>query len=548
MQAMLIRTTLAACLAVAGIAAVPTVSAPPAVAAKSNAAPEAEVTRDAIIRILNHKDRLPLQLERVRDVLKQHYVDNQGELLWVGTGRMTPLVQRLEFAEDDGLQKSDYPVDYLISLRDQVDPSNVLAAGYTEIAFSAFFLGYAKDLATGRVILHKIDRDHFQKPRNIDLLALLQGVSEQKNPSSYLDSVEPQNAHYRALKSLLRKYRDIAARGGWGSMDRGEALKPGMSDARVPQLRARLERSGDISPRSPADPELYSEDLVLAFEQFQKRNGLTPDGVIGPNSLSMLNVTAEERMRQIIVNMERWRHMPRDMGDKHLMVNIAAFELYRYEAGQLMETRPVMVGKDRHQTPIFSDELEYVDINPTWTVPYSIATKEMLPKLKANPTYLGPNFQLLAGGKEIPFSSVNFNHYSRGNFPFTIRQKPGEKNALGVIKFMLPNRHAIYLHDTPARALFGKTQRAFSHGCIRVYKPLEFGETILRDVPGWDLERLKAVVETRKTTRVRLPQKKPIHILYATAWRGEGGSVEFRQDIYSRDKKLYNALFGKPTS
>jgi len=548
MRHVLLRTVAAIGLATGGLMSAAVVNTPPAVAAKGNAAPDAQATRDAIIRILDHKDRLPLQLERVRDVLRQHYIDNQGAILWVGTGRMTPLVQRLEFAEDDGLQPGDYPVDYLVGLRDQVDPTNALAAGYTELAFSAFFLSYARDLATGRVILHKIDRDHFQKPREIDLLALLQGVSGDRNPSHYLDTVEPQNAHYRALKSLLRKYRQIAARGGWGTMDRGEVLKPGMSDPRVPQLRARLEKSGDISPRTPADPELYSGDLVLAFEQFQKRNGLDTDGVIGPNSLSMLNVSAQERLRQIVVNMERWRHMPRDMGDRHLMVNIAAFEMYRYEDGQLVDARPVMVGKDRHQTPIFSDELEYVEINPTWTVPYSIATKEMLPKLQANPNYLGPNFQLLAGGKEIPFSSVDFNQYSRGNFPFTIRQKPGEKNALGQIKFMLPNRHAIYLHDTPARALFAKTQRAFSHGCIRVYKPLEFGETILRDVPGWNLQRIMDVVATGETTRVKLPQKKPVHIVYATAWRGEGGSVEFRQDIYGRDKKLYNALFGKPTS
>ena len=542
------RTFTRASLATAALAATASSLSVPVLAAKGNAAPDASSTRDAIVRILNHKDRLPLQLERVREVLRHHYLDNAGDIFWVGTGRMTPLVQRLEFAEDDGLQPGDYPVDYLVSLRDQIDPSNALAAGYTELAYSAFFLGYARDLATGRVILSKIDRDHFQKPREIDLLALLQGVGSAENPSNYLDTVEPQNAHYRALKSLLRQYRVIAANGGWGTMDRGEVLKPGMSDPRVQQLRARLEKAGDISPRSPADPNLYGDDLVLAFEQFQKRNGLDPDGVIGPNSLSMLNVTAQERVRQIIVNMERWRHMPRDMGDKHLMVNIAAFELYRYEYGQLKEARPVMVGKDRHQTPIFSDELEYVDINPTWTVPYSIATREMLPKLQANPTYLGDDFQLLAGGKEIPFSSVNFNQYSRGDFPFTIRQKPGPKNALGIIKFMLPNRHAIYLHDTPSRALFAKTQRAFSHGCIRVYKPLEFGVTILRDVPGWTLERLEQVVETRKTTRVTLPNKIPVLIVYATAWRGEGGSVEFRTDIYGRDKKLYNALFGKQTS
>jgi murein L,D-transpeptidase YcbB/YkuD len=543
-----IRFAAVLCLAVALFAGPLLIRAEVAQAAKGNAAPDAASTRQAIISVLSTKDRLPLPIQRVRKTLTKHYLENDGEIFWVGTNRMTPFIQRLEFADDDGLKRTDYPVDYLIGLRDQIDPANPLAAAYAEIAYSAFFLGYASDLASGRVILSKIDRDHFQKPRKLDLLALLEGIGSSRNPSQYLSTIEPQNSHYRALKSLLREYRNIAGEGGWGTVARGEALKPGMSDPRVLQLRARLEKTGDVLPRQVPDPLVYSPDLVLATEQFQKRNGLDADGIIGPGSLSMLNVTAEERMRQIIINMERWRHMPRDMGDRHLMVNIAAFEIYTYQDGSMIEARPVMVGKNRHQTPNFSDELEYVEINPTWTVPYSIATKEMLPKLKANPGYLGNSFELLAGGRSIPFRSVNFNNYSRGNFPFTIRQKPGAKNALGIIKFMLPNRHAIYLHDTPSKSLFGRTQRAFSHGCIRVYKPLEFGVSVLRDQEGWTLERLQNVVATRKMTRVKLKQKIPVHIVYATAWRGEGGSVEFRKDIYSRDKKLYNALFGKPTS
>ena len=246
--------------------------------------------------------------------------------------------------------------------------------------------------------------------------------------------------------------------------------------------------------------------------------------------------------------MERWRWMPEDMGDNHIMVNIAAFELQRVNSGSIIERIPVVVGKPYHQTPVFSDKMEYVEINPTWTVPYSIATKEMLPKLKQNPYALGAGYQLLAGGQSVPFSSVDFNQYSRRNFPFTIRQGPGEKNALGRVKFMFPNKHAVYLHDTPSRGLFSRNARAFSHGCVRVYQPIKLAEKILKDVPKWSPGRIADVLASRKTTRVSLPRHIPVHIVYASAFRGEGGTIEFRPDIYGRDKKLYRALFGKPTS
>jgi murein L,D-transpeptidase YcbB/YkuD len=181
-------------------------------------------------------------------------------------------------------------------------------------------------------------------------------------------------------------------------------------------------------------------------------------------------------------------------------------------------------------------------------VPYSIATKEMLPKLRQNPNALGPNFELLASGQAINFSSVDFNQYNGSNFPYTIRQKPGEKNALGRVKFMFPNKHAVYLHDTPSRSLFHKDTRAFSHGCVRVYKPIALARKVLRDVPKWSPDRIEQTLASKKTTRVVLPAKIPVHIIYATAFRGEGGSIEFRPDIYGRDRKLYRALFGKPTS
>ena len=519
-----------------------------AFAAKAGLAPGLAETKDAIVEILASEDRLPGHLQRVRKTLTTYYIDNDAPVYWVGTGRMTPFIQRLLYADEDGLKLEDYPADYLIALRDTIDASDPVSAGYTELAFAAYFLRYAADLKTGRFIPSKIDPKLFQPRRKLDEINILETLNGYNNPEQYLDQLEPHNPHYRALRAMLRKYRALAANGGWPSIPMGVTLKPGMSDPRIPAIRDRLVQAGDMLASSVADPELYDPALALAVEQYQRRHGLNDEGIIGKLTLTQMNIPAEERVRQIIVNMERWRWMPEDMGNRHMMVNIAAFELQRVNSGSVVQRIPVVVGKPYHQTPVFSDQMEYLEFNPTWTVPYSIATKEMLPKLRNNPNALGPNFELLASGQTINFSSVDFNQYNGSNFPFTIRQRPGEKNALGQVKFMFPNKHAIYLHDTPSRSLFHKDARAFSHGCVRVYKPIELAKKVLADVPDWTPKRIQQTLASAKTTRVVLPAKIPVHIVYATAFRGEGGSVEFRPDIYGRDKKLYRALFGKPTS
>jgi len=520
----------------------------PVHAQKSGLAPGLADTKSAIVQILAKEGRLPGHLQRVRSSLKSHYVDNDGPVYWVGTGRMTPFIQRLVFAEEDGLKSQDYPVEYLITLRDGLNAADPVSAGFTELAFSAYFVRYASDLKIGRFIPHKIDPKLFQKRRKINLVEVLGQLANYKQATAYLRDIEPQNPHYRALKTVLRQYRDIADKGGWGAIPTGPTLKPGMMDARVPKIRAWLGKAGDMTPSPVAEPELYDPAMALAVQQFQRRHGLNDEGIIGKLTLTQMNISVEERIRQVIVNMERWRWMPEDMGERHFMVNIAAFELQRINSGSVLERIPVVVGKAYHQTPVFSDKMEYLELNPTWTVPYSIATKEMLPKLKQNPNHLGDSFQLLAAGQSIPFSSVDFNQYSTANFPYTIRQGPSEKNALGRVKFIFPNRHSVYLHDTPSRSLFARNSRAFSHGCVRVYKPIKFAENILADVPEWSPGKIRKVLASKQTTRVNLPKHIPVHIVYASAYRGEGGTIEFRPDIYGRDKKLYRALFGKPTS
>jgi len=283
------------------------------------------------------------------------------------------------------------------------------------------------------------------------------------------------------------------------------------------------------------------------MQGFQRRNGLEAKGLIGQQTLLALNIPPEERVRQITLNMERWRWMPESLGQHHFMVNLAAYELQEVMSSKIVDSMDVVVGAVATSTPEFSDEIEYVEINPTWTVPYSIATKEMLPKLRGNPFAYAKDFDVFMNGKLTSWGSINWNAFGPGKFPFTFRQRPGPKNALGKVKFMLPNTHNIYLHDTPAKDKFLQTARAFSHGCIRLSRPIDLLYHLVGDIVGWPRNKIDAVMAGGKTTQVKLTQKIPIHLIYSTAFIGANG-VEFRPDVYGRDRKLYAALFGKPAS
>ena len=271
-------------------------------------------------------------------------------------------------------------------------------------------------------------------------------------------------------------------------------------------------------------------------------------GLIGKQTIMALNVPPADRARQIMLNMERWRWMPENMGPHHFMVNLAGFELTEIEDNGVVDRMDVVVGAVATQTPEFSEELQYVEINPTWTVPYSIATREMLPKLRRNPMAYASDFEVFRNGKLTSWGGINWGAYGPGSFPFTFRQKPGPKNALGKVKFMLPNPHNIYLHDTPSKDKFLAAARAFSHGCIRLSRPMDLTYRLVGEIAGWSRERIDLAFASGKTTRVALPERIPVHMIYATAFEGDGGSIEFRPDVYGRDRKLEAALLGKPSS
>ena len=503
-----------------------------------------------ISAILKSEDLLPLPLQKVRGFLTTYYLEDQGAPLWIGTGRMQGLIAHLQRAEEDGLLARDYPVEYLQTLRARIG-DDVAARAEAELYFTSFFLNYASDLKVGRFVPRKIDPDIFVQTKEINPLETIRRLSRTTNVRQFLNAWQPHNPEYRELRRMLTIHREIVANGGWGKVEIGEgALRPGMQDQRIPDLRMRLEASGDISHQSH-DRDLYDVGLGIAIISFQRRHGLDADGVVGKKTFFALNISAEERVRQIEVNMERWRWLAEDLGDHYILVNIAGFQLERVRDGVIEETMRVVVGKPYRQSPVFSDTIKYLEFNPTWTAPYSIAVRDELPILQSNPARLVDlGFEVLQNGQPVNIMAVDWNLYDRRNFPFTLRQAPGPRNALGRVKFMFPNQHSVYLHDTPSRSLFARTTRAFSSGCIRLHRPLELAEQVLelQGVPGWSRGRINQTVESRKRTVVKLAEPLNVHLTYSTAWVGEGGTLNFRPDIYGRDKKLYRALFALPTS
>jgi len=284
---------------------------------------------------------------------------------------------------------------------------------------------------------------------------------------------------------------------------------------------------------------------------FQQHHGLEPNGVIDTPTIDALNVSVDQRIGQIIINMERWRWLPQDLGRRYITVNIANYQLNVVEGEHIAMSQRVMVGKDFRQTTIFSDIISYLVLNPSWEVPNTIAIEDILPKIKKDPLYLTKQGMRLFRGwgvseDEVNRSSVDWSLVTEENFRYRIRQDPGPRNALGLIKFMFPNKFNVYLHDTPSRSLFKKTVRSLSSGCIRTENALSLAVYVLSTDPQWKRADIMAAVKTGQELTVRLTEPIPVHLLYWTAWADEDGSIQFRNDIYGRDKLLYEALRKKP--
>ncbi|WP_306145100.1 murein L,D-transpeptidase [Roseibium sp. MMSF_3412] len=410
-----------------------------------------------------------------------------------------------------------------------------------DLELSRQFLRYATHLSSGRVQPNKINKALNLFPDRPEPKTLFKNAEQSVDFSAFLDSLAPQSDNYARLKRRLAQYRQKAETGGFTSVPDGEVLKPGMTDPRVPVLRARLMEE-DIPGAEDHSGDVYEGAIVEAVKVFQDHHGLATDGVIGKNTLTRLNIPLQEKLVQMELNMERRRWMRDYLGEFYVFVNLADQNLKVVRDGKTIHTTRVVVGKPYHATPVFSDQLEYVEINPYWNVPYSIATKEYLPKLKQNPSALSrQNIRVFQDGNEVAATRVAWNSYSGGNFPFRLRQDPGDGNALGRIKFMFPNEFNIYIHDTPSKSLFSRAERAYSHGCIRASNPFALADVLLADnnaTPGhWE-----GIRDTQKRTVIKPVVPVEVHLTYLTAWMNKDGSTHFRKDIYGRDEVLLEAL------
>jgi len=485
---------------------------------------------------------------RIAEAIVGFYEDRAFSPIWVDrsgfTDRGRILFQVLGLAGREGLEPADYD---LTRIGDLVAWARPDALADSELLLSASLLRYAADLRTGRVAPSRADPELFAHPHDIDRAAILVGAAAVADLASYLGELAPTGQLYRSLRDGLHRYQVLAAR-GWPTVPAGPWMRVGDSDPRVLALRRRLAATGELT-MGGSDSPLFDAEVEAALRLFQSRNGLEVDGVVGPATLAALNESPEDRIRRILLNMERARWMPEDLGDRHVLVNMAGFELEAAAGGEVRLDMKVVVGRPYRRTPVFSDRITYLELNPYWHVPPRIAALDIVPKVRANPNYLREQgIRVFSGwgpqASELDPAGLPWQELGRKNFPYRLRQEPGSLNALGRIKFMFPNRFNVYLHDTPSRELFERTVRTFSSGCIRVEKPLELGAFLLDGTRGWDQSRLEKEISTGRTQVVRLNRPVPIHLTYQTVWVAADGSVQFRDDIYGRDRRLAAALYG----
>jgi murein L,D-transpeptidase YcbB/YkuD len=517
-------------------------------AAAQSPEPERELLRDRIEQLRANPELRVEGVQLAASRLVAEIYERRGFALEWTSQSADQLARAIGDVEADGLDPEDY-------LRSPLERARSAAA--SDAALDARIdCDVLETEALVRLLYHLIlgkeDPTTFDPNWNFarklptsDPVAFVQEVIDSADVYERIEREKPQLDFYRRLKAAYARERERAAAGGWKSLPAGPTLKPGVSDSRIPALRARLVAGGDLAPDGAGAGESFDPALAAAVQAFQARHGLAADGAVGAGTLVELNVPIAERLSQLRVNLERARWILHDLSPEFVLVNVAGFEVYFARGGAVVWRARAQVGKPYRATPIFRAEMSYLVLNPTWTVPPGILAADILPAQRRDRGTLARKGLEVVDmeGRVVSADSIDWSTATPRNFRYMLRQPPGPTNALGRVKFMFPNPHSVYLHDTPSRDLFERSDRAFSSGCIRVDKPLELAAFLLEGQKDWDRAALDAAIASGKTRTITLTRRVPVLILYWTAWvDAADGTLQLRRDLYGRDAKVAAGL------
>ncbi|MBE0503248.1 MAG: L,D-transpeptidase family protein [Desulfuromonadales bacterium] len=481
--------------------------------------------------------------------LARFYQERQFQLAWSDGRQLFATAEELlaviPAAAGEGLDPRNY---HLAALNDRsrlfrTAPTPQLAAEL-DLLLSDAFMTLASHYLNGCIVPAQVDAAWHIPREEADPLRMLKQALDSGRIRDSLQALLPPDPAYAALRSAWQDLQLVAAVGGWPQLTFKPPLRPGASGAEVMALRQRLVASGDL-PVAEGEGESFDASLEAAVWRFQNRHGLVADRIVGPQTLAALNVSAADRARQLAVNLERWRWLPRSFGERHLRVNLPAFHLELIEKGEWILDMRVIVGRQVRQTPAFVGRMTYLVLNPYWEVPPNLAVLDLLPKIQADIGYLAKNGIAVfnrPGGTQLNPATIDWQQLGTGNFPYHLRQDPGPKNALGRVKFMFPNRYRVYLHDTSTPKLFEREQRTFSSGCIRIEKPYELATYLLKNSLAVSPAALEEVLQDAVNKTVPLPASLPVYLLYFTAWVEADGTLNYRPDFYQRNQRLDLAL------
>jgi murein L,D-transpeptidase YcbB/YkuD len=479
--------------------------------------------------------------------VQEFYTRREFRAAWDNAHNAEQLRRALAESYAEGLDPKDYHQPLISELATQITggaASDAVRAQY-DVLLTDALLRLAYHLSFGKVDPQTFDAqwNYGRTLESMDVSRKVEDALAAEDIYQRVEALKPTHSLYTGLKRELARYRAAAETPG-PTIATAPKLQPGATDARVPIIRARLIAGGDLDQSAASESLDYDAALETAVRSFQARMGLASDGVIGADTIAELNVPMADRITQLRVNLDRGRVLLQDLPDEFVIVNIAGFTVYYVRGQQVVWQSRAQVGKPYRRTPIFRSEISYLVLNPTWTVPPGIIEKDILPAAQRDPTSItGKGLRVLdAQGQELDPAAIDWSRYRSGHIPYTLRQDPGPSNALGRVKLMFPNPYQVYLHDTPSQALFDRSDRAFSSGCVRVERALELAELVLDDPDRWNAASIANAIGQGTLRNITLKKRVPVLLVYWTAWVDPQGRLNFRRDLYGQDAKWAQAL------